>query len=279
MGNCVFCGEPVGFLRRAHSGCKAKHESGQRYIVSLVEASAPTDGGSPSLQGKIREVAKASWISDADLKGLVVAGWERAVEKAFEDGVLTEQEEAMLFGVARMLPFSQAELDTHGAYTKIVKGIVLREILEGKTPQRVKVDANLPFNFQRGEALIWIFQGVDYYEQKTRRQYVGGSTGVSVRVAKGLYLRTSAFKGTPVDTTESVRVDRGFFGVTDKHVYFAGPSKAFRIRHDKIVSLKPYTDGVGLFKDGASPKPQVFITGDGWFTYNLLTNLNRVQDA
>lgn len=31
-----------------------------------------------------------------------------------------------------------------------------------------------------------------------------------------------------------------------------------------------------LMRDAASAKPQIFITGDGWFTYNLVTNLAQI---
>ena len=37
------------------------------------------------------------------------------------------------------------------------------------------------------------------------------------------------------------------------------------------------TDGVGIRRDAATAKPQFFITGDGWFTYNLLVNVGNVQ--
>jgi len=35
----------------------------------------------------------------------------------------------------------------------------------------------------------------------------------------------------------------------------------------------PYSDGIGIHRDAASAKPQIFVTGDGWFTYNLVVNL------
>jgi hypothetical protein len=59
-------------------------------------------------------------------------------------------------------------------------------------------------------------------------------------------------------------------------VYFSGASKSFRIRHDKIVSIEPYSDGVGIQRDAQTARPQVFVTGDGWFTYNLLMNVSNL---
>ena len=62
-------------------------------------------------------------------------------------------------------------------------------------------------------------------------------------------------------------------GVTSKHIYFHGARKRFRVRYDRIVSFEPYRDGIGIMRDAQTAKPQTFQTGDGWFIYNLVTNL------
>ena len=40
-------------------------------------------------------------------------------------------------------------------------------------------------------------------------------------------------------------------------------------------SFEPYSDGVGVMRDAQTAKPQNFITGGGWFVYNLVTNLAK----
>lgn len=152
----------------------------------------------------------------------------------------------------------------------------LRDLLNGSLPERMEFDGDLPFNLQKTEKMVWLFQNVDYYEQKTHTQYVGGSRGVSVRVAKGLYLRAGAFKGERVQTSETVHADTGLLGVTNKHIYFAGPSKRFRVAYSKIVAFEAYSDGIGIQRDAQTAKPQSFVTNDGWFTYNLITNLAQM---
>tara|TARA_R110000868_G_scaffold189695_2_gene433077 strand:+ start:122429 stop:122581 length:153 start_codon:yes stop_codon:yes gene_type:complete len=49
-----------------------------------------------------------------------------------------------------------------------------------------------------------------------------------------------------------------------------------RIKLDKIVSFQPYDDGLGVQRDAATAKPQSFITGDGWFIYNLVMNVAKL---
>ncbi len=190
--------------------------------------------------------------------------------------MLTEKEESKLDKIKEHFSLTQSLLDKNGAYTKVVKGAILRDILEVKIPEKINIEGNLPFNLQKSEKIIWIFQDVDYYEQKTRHTYVGGSKGFSIRIAKGIYYRAGAFKGHSVQHTEIIHVDRGFLGVTNKHIYFSGSAKSFRIRHDKIVAFEPYSDGIGIQRDAVTAKPQSFVTGDGWFTYNLIANVAQL---
>lgn len=171
---------------------------------------------------------------------------------------------------------SQDELDVRGAYERVAKAVVLREIMNGTIPKSIAIDGELPFNFQKDEKLIWVFKGVDYLEDKVRREYLGRSQGVSLRIAKGVYYRIGSFRGQPVERTERTLVANGLLAITNKHLYFSGGSKGFRIRHDKIVSHMPYSDGFGVVRDALTAKPQVFVTGDGWFTYNLMMNVARM---
>jgi hypothetical protein len=153
---------------------------------------------------------------------------------------------------------------------------VLREVLNGVVPKRMTFNSNLPINFQKGEQIVWVFPESSYLEDKTRRQYVGQSKGVSVRVMKGVYYRVGAFQGQPVEWIERVHLDTGYVVITNKNLYFAGPSKSLRIPYKKIVSFLSFSDSIGIIRDAANAKPQIFVTGDGWFPYNLLTNLAQL---
>ena len=192
------------------------------------------------------------------------------------DGCLDEAEEKKLSTFASRFDLSQEDLDSKGAYGRVIKGSVLRELMNGRVPQKLTVDGDLPFNFQKAETLIWLFPSVKYYEDRSRRQYVGTNHGVSVRIAKGIYYRVGAFNGHPIETTETIFVAEGPLGITNKHIYFSGGARSFRIRHDKVVTIQPYDDGVALHRDAQTAKRQIFATGDGWFTYNLLANVPRI---
>lgn len=276
MSNCIYCGSSVGFLKKSHKECKQQHLNGRSNILSLIDSSILEKGNLNRLQLSIEQVASSSYIDHLSIKPLLINGWENAVDVAFDDGILTEEEESALTEYMEFFSLSQNDLDENGAFTKIVKGAVLRDILEGKLPKRVNIDGQLPFNLLKTEQIMWLFTDVDYFEQKIRTNYVGGSHGVSIRIAKGLYYRTAAFKGERVQTSETIHADTGIMGITNKHIYFSGSSKSFRINFNKIVAFEPFSDGIGIQKDAQTAMPQSFSTGDGWFTYNLISNLAQM---
>lgn len=273
MGNCIHCGRPTGMLRKRHKECETKHQEGRLQVIDYVVAAAEAKSSVEQLESKLRELQSSHFITDEHVRPLLVKGWQSAVSKAFDDGVLSQEEEDGLDAVREKFGLTQSELDENGSFSQAVKGGVLRELMEGKIPERVSITGTLPFNLQKSERIIWVFTDVDYYEEKRRREYVGGSKGVSIRVAKGIYFRTSAFKGHPVERTETIHAGHGLLAVTNKHLYFGGGSgKDFRVQLDKIVSFEPFSDGIGIQRDAATAKPQIFVTGDGWFTYNVVQN-------
>ena len=276
MPICRFCKTSAGLFRSVHPECELKHKVGlSRLRGELTKA---------ILQGENLGALKTKLVSDRDPNNLsvdekrqaAITVWEGTVDRYLDDGAIDSVEESKLVTYQEELNLSQSELDGKGAYTKFVKGRALDDVLRGVIPKRMTVSQALPINLQRGESIAWAFSASQYLEDQNKRTYVGGSHGVSIRIAKGVYYRVSAFKGEAVNSTVRTPVDRGTLIITDKNIYFAGPSKALRIPYNKIVSFQPFTDGFGLIREGANTKPQLFITGDGWFTYNLVTNIARL---
>jgi len=173
--------------------------------------------------------------------------------------------------IAEIFDISMAELQQLSNFEKLLQAGTIRDVINGVLNPRIKI-YNHPFNLQKNEQFIWIFENVKYYEVKTRTRYEGGSQGVSVRVMKGMYYRTGSFKGNPVQYSETTHIATGILGVTQKHIYFHSSKKSFRIPYSKIISFQNFSDGIGIQRDAQTAKPQMFITGDGWFINNLIQN-------
>lgn len=283
MGNCKYCGKPAGFLRSKHAECEERHHQRERVIQGgrqrITEEVLRAIKGSDEfdkLEISISEIEQTSFVSPTERKALLIKGWENSVEYFLEDGILDSVEEKRLIEFKGRFSLSQSDLDKNGSLTKTAKAAVLRDVLNGIIPQRMSANGNIPINLQKGEQIVWAFSNSKYLEDKTRRQFVGGSHGVSVRVMKGVYYRVGAFKGQAVEHTERVHIDTGWVVITNKNIYFAGSQKSIRLPYSKIVSFEPFSNGIGVMRDTTTAKPQIFVTGDGWFTYNLVTNLSQI---
>jgi hypothetical protein len=260
MGVCRYCGRDAGLMRSAHSACETE----------IREALAAYFDGRSDLVA-LEEVATRMSAKGAAGKDLFVGAWDKAIDRSLEDGVLTFEEEKRAIAAAELFTLGQKELDEHGKYMALVKAGTLRELFEGNIPERLKV-SGLSLVLQKGEKVVWAFPDTEYIEQRTQRGFSGVSHGLSIRVMKGVYYRPSVFKGSPVERTTALSHGKGTLVITNKNVSFLG-SKSVRIPYKKIVTVQPYKDGIGLQRDAATAKPQSFVTGDGWFTYNLIANL------
>lgn len=279
MGVCKYCGKPAGFLKSVHKECEKKYIEGKKKLIETIKFYfEQIDKPLKDLNHNINLIAKESFIKDDEFNNLKLKSWKECVDKAFDDGVLTEDEEKRLMEMVEIIELDEQNIKKSSEYEKLVKGAILRDLLNGNIPERITVDGALPFNFQKKEKLIWVFQNVDYYEKRTRRVYVGGYQGFSIKIAKGVYYRVGGFKGNPVNKNETVYLDTGIMAITNKHIYFAGSNKIFRIKYDKIISFIPYSDGIGIQRDAKTAKPQIFITGDGWFTLNLVQNIANLEE-
>jgi hypothetical protein len=248
------------------------HEKGRQEISSLVlRPNVPDD-----LTATLGEISRRSFISEQEKKDIVITARSKIVDDNIAEGHFTEEQQTLLSQKKSVLSLTDADLSKTGAYERFIKSLVLREVMTGQIPSRFTINGPMPINLRKGEKVVWGFTDCPYYEDITHRHYVGGSRGVSVRIAKGVYYRTGVHSGHVVNDTETVHADTGFVAVTDRHIYFAGPKKSFRVPYEKIVSFRPFADGLGFLRDAASAKPQTVVTGDGWFIYNLVTNLSQM---
>ncbi len=173
----------------------------------------------------------------------------QALQEAERQRILKQEETEQRLKLVR----EEAELNRRRMQEKIIKSIK-----DGRQiTSNLSVDET-PFNLQRSETLVWVFTNAEYLqEQIVRRRQLSG------------------FYSSPTKYGMEL-VDRGTMGVTTKHLYFIGNSERFRIEYDNIVAFKEYPDGVGVARGAEQSRHQKFVTGEGWFVYNLVTALARL---
>jgi hypothetical protein len=276
MGTCKYCGQSAGFLKSEHTECVSKHNTGLITITKNISDAIQKESDFSFLDKEIAFIQKENFINENDKLKCFIDAFDQTVVLFLDDGILTEKEEELVTRFNEYYNIEKESIDKHGSVQKIVKASILRDLREGKTPtSRLNITGTLPFILQKSELLIWVFQNVGCCEQRTKTTYEGRSSGVSFRIAKGVYYRTGAFKGNPVQVNEMRAIGIGLFAVTNKNLYFSSSIKSFKIPIDKILTLNPYEDGIGIQKDGASSKPLIFTDLDSWFVYNLISILTQ----
>ena len=154
---------------------------------------------------------------------------------------------------------------------------VLAILEEGKVPD-MHLSVDVPFKLQKNEKWLLAVNNVAYAEMRTKREVVGRSAGASVRVMKGVSVRTGASRGTPVETDVLTPRGSGTFAVSTKHVFFQG-ERSFRIPMAKIVSVQGSPEGLEIVRDRASAQPEYFgiVGSDAQFVADLIHLLPEVD--
>ena len=269
MGACKYCKEPAGWFRSAHSECRTANREAQRDLPDVVARAIHDE---VDLGEAVRAVKDRGWLSDDETDRLVLQGFARVVDAFLDDDTLDEQEEATLAKALETLPVSAEAKSQSASVRRLVRATIIQDLRNGEPLRNRMSGDGLPFLFQKSEELIWAFSGVTYFENRTRTEYVGGSHGVSVRIAKGVYYRTGRFKGERVQTEEMKELGTGVLALTTKHIYFHSSQRAFKVPFRKIVSLQTYEDGILVQRDGTTTRPQLFQGLDGWFASNIISH-------
>jgi hypothetical protein len=282
---CSYCGKRCLVFTKSHSKCNSNAIEANNQIQIEVDSyfkrfdeenfADVNEVYSDNDFSKIEKIAEDNHI---DLYLTLTHSLDSKVDLFLEDGVLSINEESFLGHFIEQFNLNQKPyIDSLKIKHKIVKASILRNVIEGNPmSSRINLDGNLPFKFLNKEFLIYVDQSVEYFEKRIKTTYKGGSDGVSVKIMKGVYYRKSSFRGTPVKTLNTVSVGSGTLALTNKHLYFASSNKNFRVRFDRIVTITPFEDGIGVQKDGVSSKPMTFKNVDGWFYYNFIKNADKI---
>lgn len=124
------------------------------------------------MQEKLSAVAIEGRVPLERIHGAEVAGFEGAVNGILNSGVISSAQESQLASFMKATNLGQEDLNGNGTWTRMVQGCVLSDIARGNFKTRVNAGA-LPFNFQKGEVLLWVFNACQYGAEKTHRSYLG----------------------------------------------------------------------------------------------------------
>lgn len=238
-------------------------------IVNLI-ASSLFQEDTETMKESIEEYAKENGLTESDIVFAAKKSTLSIAQRMLEDGVIDEHEEALLGKLCSMYNIGWDDFD-HEAQTLFSKGRLVRDLVEGNIHPRIVVSDN-PFKLQKTEILIWLWSGVPMSTVKTKSKIEGRTQGVSFRVMKGVYFRTGGFSGERVSRQEVETLGNAIVAVTSKHIYYIVGHESKRIPHDKVITIRPYSDAVVVTLDGARAYPLAFHVDDPWYFANIVQN-------
>lgn len=108
--------------------------------------------------------------------------------------------------------------------------------------QQLDVNTLTPITYddlalKEGEEVYLAVPAKTYTSKEKVTRYEGGHSGVSVRVAKGVTLRTGSQKAKPVRETVYT-YHHGDYVVTNRRIVFVGTEESFDIPLEKVTAVK-----------------------------------------
>jgi hypothetical protein len=269
MGICRYCGKPAGVFRHVHSECEALHAGFRGKVRQVLDgvlvSNAPFDG----VDIAIHAAASKSFVGADELKRIVAVQMAVEVDLLSNSRVLTTDDETRIKQACVALDIQTS--DCSGVEDRMRKSSVLRGLEAGQLP-KATISGYNPLQLQKDEQLIWVFNDCVLLEYHKSVSYVGRSGGISVRVAKGLYLHSGSSRGQRIEQENLERTAVGNLVVANKSISFVSSFKTLRVPTHSIVAINLFSDAIQISKGNAGSKPLVFQVDDPPFAANLVSH-------
>ena len=147
MSTCRFCGQKAGLFKNVHKECMIAYETGTPAVVNMVSQAICEGSDFSRLESDVKNLATNSFIKEHELTELYYHGFDKSIESFLDDGVITVEEEQKILNFKKH--FNDLSLDNSDSFQKVVKSLVLRDVMESKLPARLDISGDLPFLLQK----------------------------------------------------------------------------------------------------------------------------------
>jgi hypothetical protein len=213
----------------------ALRASFQELALSAARGDAEALGQLPVALADTRAYWRQGKLDDALWSTLVAA-----IDYVGQDDVLTVDEESHVVEVAAALGLPLDVLRDKAPVA--FETLVVCRINDGRPPT---LDDS-PIMTKAGEVAYGSFS-VALMKEVVQREFRGHTAGVSVPIGNGMRYRTGSVRGRSVVVgSELVAQDQGALTITSARSVFTGSTKTLEFRHDKLVGVQQYTDGLRL---------------------------------
>lgn len=274
MSICKYCGQNAGWFSEAHETCIQKSNQGIEALKACMANAVAQGTQYGEIRVQLDKIVADAVIPQQQVLAAIKEGWSQGAEKRSIAQPISEPEFSAISDIYRAAGLTQDDVLQNAGFRAMVLSHRLWTVLHD---QIEPYQGPIRFNLQAGEIPVFGIANVLLSEEQTRSTYVGDYSGVSIRVASGLYYHFGGMRGHREQSTSLQEVDYGYFLITTRAIYFGGTEKGidFRLPYNQVVRFQPYSDAVGICKNGS--KEKIFAPQQapwvGWFLFNVLQAL------
>jgi len=180
------------------------------------------------------------------------------VQDVLRDRRVTNEEWQGLMQIAKRLNFAQETIDDLSRQTAYFG---LLHAIEVNRFEDLPAASNSGINLQKGEIDYFTAHGSLMEERVVRTHTVGRSSGVSVRLMKGVTYRTGGSRGRIESERQVVPVSGGLLTITNKRIVFSGDNRSINAPLEKVLIVELFNDGI-RFGQTNKQKPSLIKFAD-----------------
>ncbi len=257
---CIRCGAKLGFISRFSKAslcascvqqekkerAAAEERERARRSAALAEYNRTAhelwqgklsfDSGSAVLT----RITAENRLTPEDMDPICTQAFQEIAEEALQDDILTEQEEHRLMAIGDVLGIHQERFNRE--FRDLVYRLLIAQVNDGRLPRISPSDAGIIL--RRGESAHASFPAA-LLKEVAVREYQGGYSGFSFRIAKGIRYHTGGVRGRSVIVGRKVeQEDRGQLVLTSHRAVFVGERRNVEVGYAKLLNVEVFEDGV-----------------------------------
>lgn len=198
------------------------------------------------------------------------------VDSILADNYFSEEEELELNRLCELTGGLNTRVVKDWDLAKLTRARLIRDLLTGNV-RPVFNAQNFPIVLQRKEVVVWGANNVEFITTKIERQFVAGSRGFNVRIAKGVYYRVGNSRGHTESREVLDNLGKGFLVVSNKHIFINATKLNKKIPLSKLISVTPYRGEVEICCEGNRGRPIYAEVKDSQFWANVIGNAQNWQ--
>lgn len=258
---CRSCGRPLGVLDRVASGpsvcrncAKQETQTQQTERAPAVLGASPPDRksarheyeqllarlaeGDASALATLSASRASANLSGRKSRKLATETFLAYAQHALADDQLSEDEEQLLFSIANELELDPSEV------LKEHRQLFNRLLVATANAGRLEPLTDSQLVKKPGEEVYMEFPAATLKETVVR-EYRGGYSGVSFRIAKGVRYSTGGVRGRSVAVGTAIETtDSGRLAISSLRTVFIGARSTIEMPYSKIASLSVFSDGL-----------------------------------